>query len=90
MRKPILEFVRAVCEDYVPRSESESTVEVEARNRARLGMLGLGVATEEWEEESEEEEEEKEEDRVYRNGFVLEVGRDLVGFKVVEAGRIIF
>lgn len=30
------------------------------------------------------------EDRVNRSGFVLEVGKDLVGFKIVEEGEIIY
>ncbi|KAF8341528.1 Alpha/Beta hydrolase protein [Cantharellus anzutake] len=57
VREPVLEFLRAAAEDYVPDS--------------RYGPPKDGR------------------DRVERDGFVLERGKDLIGYKVVSTGQII-
>jgi len=57
IRKPVLEFLRAVAEDYIPDS--------------RHGPPKGGR------------------DCIERDGFVLERGKDLVGYQVVSTGHII-
>jgi len=58
VRIPVLEWLRAVGEDYIPDP--------------RLGPLRDGK------------------DRIERDGFVLEKGKDLVGYQVVEQGDVLY
>ena len=58
VRRPVLEFIRAVAEDYVPDDVGVDTL-----------PRGDGTAE--------------------IAGFIMELGKDLVGFKVIEEGQII-
>jgi len=65
IRKPVLEFLKAVAEDFIPDS----------RHGPPKGGSGAAAAAAR--------------DYIERDGFVLERGKDLVGYQVVLTGQII-
>lgn len=64
VRRPILEFIRAVAEDYVPDTDADADTCIGPLPKDNDGTAEI-------------------------SGFIMALGKDLVGFKVIEEGQII-